>query len=96
MKYLVALVVIAMCAICVHSVPLSRFGSKVTINDIDKEDIEKLIAVLEEKLEGVTKQDIIDIIFPPHVNINNFNYKRKFKNKEIPLFLLFKSKCALL
>lgn len=67
MKYLVGLVVFAICAIYVHSLPLDRIGSKVTINDIDKDDIEKLVKYLGEKLDGVTKQDIIDIIFPPNV-----------------------------
>lgn len=70
MKYLV-FVIFVTCAVLVHSSPLDRVGSKVAVNDVDKESIEKLLKELKGKLDGVSKQDIIDWIFPPMVSFRD-------------------------
>lgn len=70
MKYSVGLLVLATCAIFVQSLPVDRPGSDASINDFD-EYIEYLLQALEDIVkEGVTKQDIIDIIFPPRVTFS--------------------------
>lgn len=72
MKYSVGLLVLATCAIFVQSLPVDRPGSDASINEFDFDEyIEYLLRALEDKVkDGVTKQDIIDIIFPPRVTFS--------------------------
>lgn len=68
MKCSVGLLVLATCAIFVQSLPVDRHLPDAPSIDFD-EYIEYLLKALEDIVkDGVTKQDIIDIIFPPIVS----------------------------